>query len=69
MVKHVLSGACLLLSVSLLSAQPERWQQRAEYKMDIDFNVQNHQFEGKQQLTYYNNSPDTLDRVFYNLLS
>ena len=67
MVKHVLSGACLLLSVSTLSAQPERWQQRAEYKMDIDFNVQNHQFEGKQQLIYYNNSPDTLDRVFYHL--
>ena len=67
MFKHVLSGACLLLSVATLSAQPERWQQRAEYKMDIDFNVQNHQFEGKQQLTYYNNSPDTLDRIFYHL--
>ncbi len=50
-----------------LNAQPERWQQRAAYKMDIDFDVRKHQFKGKQELKYYNNSPDTLDRVFYHL--
>lgn len=50
-----------------LNAQPERWQQRAEYKMDIDFDVRKHQFKGKQELKYYNNSPDTLDKVFYHL--
>ncbi|WP_425392391.1 M1 family metallopeptidase [Ekhidna sp.] len=43
------------------------WQQRVDYKMDIDFNVENHQFTGSQTLTYENNSPDTLDRVFYHL--
>jgi len=43
------------------------WQQRAEYKMDIDVDTENHQFSGTQQLTYYNNSPDTLTRVFYHL--
>lgn len=48
-------------------AQPERWQQRAEYKMDVDFDVTKHQFNGTQQLKYFNNSPDTLHTVFYHL--
>lgn len=43
------------------------WQQRVEYKMDIDFNVNNHQYTGSQTLKYFNNSPDTLDKVFYHL--
>jgi plastocyanin len=62
---------CLLSLIALshffLQAQPDRWQQRVEYKMDIDFDVSKHQFKGKQALTYFNNSPDTLDRVFYHL--
>lgn len=35
--------------------------------MDIDVDVKSHQYSGKQELTYYNNSPDELDRVFYHL--
>ncbi|MEO1262885.1 MAG: M1 family metallopeptidase [Bacteroidota bacterium] len=58
---------CIILSVTTIYAQPERWQQRVEYKMDIDLNVQTHQFSGQQQLRYYNNSPDTLYRIFYHL--
>jgi hypothetical protein len=48
-------------------AQAERWQQRAEYLMDIDFDIDKDQFKGSQRLVYYNNSPDTLTRVFYHL--
>jgi hypothetical protein len=29
----------LLLSIQFVVAQPERWQQRVQYKMDIDFDV------------------------------
>jgi hypothetical protein len=43
------------------------WQQRVDYKMDIDFNDQNHQYKGKQTLVYTNNSPDELNKVFYHL--
>lgn len=43
------------------------WQQRVEYAMDIDFDVEKHQFTGDQALTYHNFSPDTLKRVFYHL--
>ena len=35
--------------------------------MNIDMNVENHRFLGTQKLTYYNNSPDVLDKVFYHL--
>lgn len=48
-------------------AQPGRWQQKVKYVMDIDMNVQSNQFAGKQKLEYWNNSPDTLTRVFYHL--
>jgi hypothetical protein len=56
-----------LLVNSFLSAQPDRWQQRIECTMDIDFDVKKHQFAGTQKLVYYNNSPDQLNRVFYHL--
>ncbi|RYY56906.1 MAG: M1 family peptidase [Chitinophagaceae bacterium] len=50
-----------------LSAQPNRWQQKVKYKMDVDMNVVTNQFTGKQKLEYWNNSPDTLKKVFYHL--
>ena len=43
------------------------WQQEANYKMDVDMNVENFQYTGEQELEYTNNSPDTLKRVFYHL--
>ncbi|MET0392228.1 MAG: M1 family metallopeptidase [Chitinophagaceae bacterium] len=48
-------------------AQPDRWQQKVKYVMDIDMNVETNRFTGTQQLEYWNNSPDTLTRVFYHL--
>jgi len=61
--------ALLLFTVnySTLNAQPDRWLQGAEYKMMIDFDVEKHQFKGQQTITYSNNSPDDLDRIFYHL--
>ncbi|HRN56033.1 MAG TPA: hypothetical protein PLL71_06260, partial [Agriterribacter sp.] len=48
-------------------AQPDRWQQKVKYVMDIDMNVQTNRLKGKQKLEYWNNSPDTLFKVFYHL--
>lgn len=58
-----------LFSLMLLQgfAQPDRWQQKVKYVMNIDMNVQTNQFTGTQKLEYWNNSPDTLTRVFYHL--
>src|SRR5436190_18147118 len=52
---------------SIIYAQPDRWQQRMKYVMNIDMNVQTNRFTGKQKLEYTNNSPDTLTRVVYHL--
>ena len=68
-MKKTLTLAFLLFFLNniFLQAQPDRWQQRAEYKMDIDFDVEKHQFTGTQEIKYFNNSPDTLNKVFYHL--
>jgi hypothetical protein len=56
-----------VLFFSAIIAQPNRWQQRVKYVMDINMDVVTNRFSGKQQLQYTNNSPDTLNRVFYHL--
>lgn len=63
----------LLLIVSILCffsnafSQPDRWQQHVSYEMDIDMNVDTHQYNGKQKIIYTNNSPDTLYKVYFHL--
>lgn len=58
----------LCMMPELLEAQRYGyWQQEVDYKMDIDFDVDTHRIDGHQILTYTNNSPDTLNRVFYHL--
>ena len=56
----------LLYSVTSF-AQPDRWQQRIKYNISCDMNVQTNQYKGKQSIQYWNNSPDTLHRVFFHL--
>ncbi len=43
------------------------WQQHVDYKMNVDMDVKTFQYEGTQELVYTNNSPDTLNQVFYHL--
>lgn len=70
-MKRFLREWCLVLAllttVAAAWAQPDRWQQRAQYEMDVDVDAPNHQYRGTQKLTYYNNSPDALHKVFYHL--
>jgi hypothetical protein len=54
-------------SLALYGQDKNYWQQEVEYQMEIDVDAENHQFTGSQTLTYHNNSPDTLRRVFYHL--
>lgn len=56
----------LLFSTSLF-AQYGYWQQKADYVMEVEMDVNTHQYKGTQKLTYINNSPDTLGQVFYHL--
>src|SRR5699024_4137491 len=43
------------------------WQQQVDYQMEIDMDVEAHQYQGWQEVKYTNNSPDTLHRLFYHL--
>jgi hypothetical protein len=65
-MKSILTGALLFIVISA-AAQPDRWQQKIKYTMDIDMNVNTNQYKGKQKIDYWNNSPDTLKRVFFHL--
>jgi len=56
----------LLIHVISLG-QPDRWQQRVKYIMNVDVDVNSNRLRGKQKIEYTNNSPDTLHRVFYHL--
>jgi hypothetical protein len=56
-----------LLGFSQNNPNPGYWQQHVDYKMEVDMNVKNYQYKGKQELVYTNNSADTLYRVFYHL--
>ena len=56
-----------LLYFSFSFSQKEYWQQEVNYEMVIDVNVENHTYNGTQKLVFTNNSPESLDRVFYHL--
>lgn len=59
----------LLFSASpaVLLSQPDRWQQRANYQMNIDMDAAKNQYRGSMKLDYTNNSPDVLDKAFFHL--
>ena len=57
----------LFLSISISGYCQSYWQQEAHYQMDINFDSENHRFDGNQELTFINHSPDTLKKVFYHL--
>ena len=56
-----------LFCVCASFSQNNYWQQKVDYEMVIDVNVENHTYSGTQKLVLTNNSPEALDRVFYHL--
>lgn len=65
-MKKLLIILCFCFTASVLS-QNGYWQQHVEYTMEIDVDVERFSYAGEQNLVYTNNSPDTLQRVFYHL--
>ncbi len=60
----------LILNFAFLifvQAQPDRWQQRVNYKIHADVDVNTNLINGTQKLQYTNNSPDLLKKVFFHL--
>ncbi len=64
---HTFFWVILLMTGQAAMAQPDRWQQRVKYTMDVRMDVSTNRFSGVQTLAYTNNSPDTLFKVFYHL--
>jgi hypothetical protein len=44
------------------------WQNSADYKIEAELYDDTREVVGKQTITYYNNSPDTLDKIVIHLL-
>ena len=61
----------LVFSVTFLASmaqkQPGYWQQEISYQMNVDVNVKDYTYTGTSKVVYTNNSPETLDRVFFHL--
>jgi len=45
----------------------EYWQQRADYKIKVSLDDKNQRLKASEQITYYNNSPDTLTYLWLQL--
>jgi hypothetical protein len=65
------TGSLLLFILTAIISTAQNntsyWQQHADYKMEVDVDVENYQYKGMQELEYTNNSPDVLNTVFYHL--
>ena len=46
---------------------PAYYQQKADYKMDIEIDDKNQKLYGKETITYYNNSPESLEYLWVQL--
>lgn len=59
---------CFLTLGLLSNSQINKYyQQQADYKMNIDVDVKDYQYRGHQQITYTNNSQDTLSVFYFHL--
>lgn len=59
---------CFLTLGLLSNSQINKYyQQQADYKMNIDVDVKNYQYKGHQQITYTNNSQNTLSVFYFHL--
>ena len=65
-MRYFLSILIVAIAISAM-AQNGYWQQHVDYNINIDMDTKNHQFTGTQKLVYTNNSPDTLNQVFFHL--
>lgn len=66
-MKYLFLTILYLMSFINFAQNRTYWQQKVNYEMSIDMDVETHQFKGKQKLNYTNNSPDTITQVYYHL--
>lgn len=57
----------MVFTCSAVNSQVGYWQQKVDYDIAIDFNENDHTFRGRQTINYHNNSPDTLNKLYFHL--
>lgn len=67
MLKNCIAILIASITFGTSYGQDFRWQQRVEYDMNVRLDVKTHRVTGDQKLVYYNNSKDTLQKVYYHL--
>lgn len=65
-MKKISAAVLLFVLLNTCFAQPDRWQQRISYNIDVKLNVATNKLNGIEKIEYFNNSPDTLHRVFFH---
>ena len=65
--KFTFFALLIVLSSVQLFAQPERWQQQINYKIDASLDVQKNTIKGTEEILYTNNSTDTLRKVYFHM--
>jgi hypothetical protein len=65
-MKRLLAGFLFVCIYQIGFTQQDRWQQRISYNIDVKMNVTSNRFTGVEKIEYYNNSPDTLNRIFFH---
>jgi hypothetical protein len=63
----MIKTSLLLLIFISLFAQENYWQQEIKYDINFHLDVETNNFSGTEKITYFNNSPDTLQKVFFHL--
>ena len=66
-MKKIILFFIVLGYTNLFFGQNTYWQQQADYKMNVSFDVTNYNYSGTQEIIYTNNSNDTLKKVYYHL--
>ncbi len=67
MSKYLFSIIILFFFETSFSQQCDYWQQRVKYKIYANVDILNHKYSGSEIVTYYNNSPDTLKKIYFHL--
>ena len=57
----------LLAILGSINISAQYWQQAVDYKMNVSLDPKTANYSGTQTLIYTNNSPETLNKVFYHL--
>ncbi len=65
-IKRILFSLIFFICTSAVYSQAY-WQQHVNYVMDVQLDVNTNLITGTQKISYTNNSPDTIRRLFFHL--